>query len=141
MAFGLDESDYLVWRKFLEMKGDRAMVARLDAIHALEEAGCEPSLPLPDGAETRVPIIVAAEAAVAAQEGTSESDWRQEWTRRLVGLAVKWQDELTTQGVVNVLNSTDIVMRSLQNAGVWPWREGMPARPAAAELSPEAPSG
>jgi hypothetical protein len=119
----MPETDYLVWRKFLQIRGDRAMVARLDAIRSLHEAGCRTALQLPDGDETRVPIIVAAEAAVAAQEGQDEAGWRQEWTRRLVRLAVKWQDDLTTNGVVNVLSCTDAVIRDLKEGGVWPWPE------------------
>ena len=123
MAVQMQESDYSVWRRYLELKGDHAMVARLDAIHALQRSGTDPSVRLPDGSTSRVPVIVAAEAAVAAHEGVSEAEWREQWTRRLVGLAVKWQDDLTTQGVVNVLNSTDQVIRTLEGAGVWPWEQ------------------
>ncbi|MFO7955580.1 MAG: hypothetical protein R6X33_00580 [Candidatus Brocadiia bacterium] len=136
MTLGIEEADYQVWRKYLELKGDRAMVARLDVMWALEESGCDTSLKLPDGSESRAPIIVAAEAAVAALEGTSEAEWRQQWTRRLVRLAVKWQDELTTTGVVNLLNATDTVIRSLKGSGAWPWG-GEPAQGSEEIIEPE----
>ncbi len=121
MADPSEASDYRIWRRYAEITGDVAMVARLDAIHALEESGCSPTYTLSDGTETRVPMMIAAEAAVAAQAGKTEAEWREEWTRRLVNLAVKWQDDMTTRGVVSVLNAMDPVADELRAAGVWPW--------------------
>jgi hypothetical protein len=121
MGWAGQESDYTVWKRFAEMTGDSAMVARLNAIELAEKAGCETTMALPDGSRTSVPLMIAAEAAVAAHKGEDEAKWRHEWTRTLVGLAVKWQDEVTTQGVVAVLSNTDAVIHSLRKAGVWPW--------------------
>jgi len=115
-------ADYMVWRRYAEMAGDTAMVARLDAISAMEQADCRAAITMSDGTEMRVPMMIAAEAAVAKQEGKQEAEWREEWTRRLVNLAVKWQDDLTTQGVVAVLNAMDGVVAELRAAGVWSWR-------------------
>jgi len=115
-------ADYLVWRRYAEIMGDVAMVVRLDAIGALEQSGLPATITMSDGTEARVPMMVAAEAAVAAHEGKQEGEWREEWTRRLVRMAVKWQDEMTTQGVVAVLNALDGVIADLRQAGVWPWR-------------------
>jgi hypothetical protein len=121
MADEAQAADYLVWRRYAEVTGDTAMVARLDAMNALEQADCKTTVTLMDGTEMRAPLMIAAEAAVAASEGKREPEWREEWTRRLVQLAVKWQDELTTHGVVAVLNAMDDVMKELKGAGVWPW--------------------
>jgi len=120
MAQKGQDADYVVWRRYLELSGDRAMVARLEAMNAVEAAG-KASMPLPDGGETRVPLMIASEAAVAAMNGEDEAAWRHEWTRRLVRLAVKWQDEPTTEGVVSVLSLTDAVIAELKSAGTWPW--------------------
>ena len=120
MAMDPVEADYVIWRRYVEMSGDRAMVARLEAMQAVEQAG-KATIALPDGGETRVPLIMAAEAAAAALNGESEAKWRLDWTRRLVRLAVKWQDEATTQGVATILSYTDSVIRDLKEAGVWRW--------------------
>jgi hypothetical protein len=117
----LQEAGYLVWRRFAELSGDNAMVARLHIIHRARQAGCDLTAKLPDGGETRIPEMIAAEAAVAALEVGDEAEWRGEWTRRLVEVAVKWQDEATTQDVAAVLNHTDAVIKNLKAAGVWPW--------------------
>jgi len=138
LPFDLKDTDYMVWRRFLEVTGDRAMLARLDALHAAEQAKCKMTLTLPDGTETRVPVVILCEAAVAAQEGQDEAEWRQDWTRRLVQLAVRWQDELTTGGVVNVLNSTDFIVRHMVQSGVWPWGKKVGDQPViVAELADE----
>ncbi len=121
MAGNNQEVGHLVWRRFAELAGDRAMVARMHILHRAREAGLELTLTLPDGSLTRIPEMVAAEAAVGALDVSNEDDWRREWTKRLVDVAVKWQDEATSEGVVAVLNNTDQVIRELQTAGVWPW--------------------
>lgn len=121
MGTDQEETGYLVWRRFAELAGDRAMVARMHILHRARQAGCSMTLTLADGTEARIPEMVAAEAAVGALEIGSEGEWRQDWTRRLVNVAVKWQDEVTTQGVVTVLNHTDAVIQDLKGAGVWPW--------------------
>ncbi len=121
MAGNNQEVGHLVWRRFAELAGDRAMVARMHILHRAREAGLELTLTLPDGSLTRIPEMVAAEAAVGALDVSDEGDWRREWTKRLVDVAVKWQDEATSEGVVAVLNNTDQVIRELQTAGVWPW--------------------
>jgi len=121
----MDTSDdggaYLVWRRFAELTGDRAMAARLHIVHRARETGCKLTLMDPNGTELRIPEMIAAEAAVAALDMEDEAEWRTQWTRRLVNVAVKWQDEATTEGIVAVLNSTDAVVGDLKAAGVWPW--------------------
>jgi hypothetical protein len=117
------DAGYLVWRRFAELSGDRAMVARMHVIHRAQQAGCELTTTLPDGTELRIPEMIAAEAAVGALEIEDEEEWRKEWTRRLVKVAAKWQDEATTDGVVAVLNCTDDVIADLKEAGVWPWSD------------------
>lgn len=100
------------------------MVARMHIIHRAQQAGCRLTTSLPDGTEVRIPEMIAAEAAVGALEVEDEQEWRNEWTRRLVNVAAKWQDEATTEGVVAVLNCTDDVVAELKEAGVWPWGDG-----------------
>ena len=124
MATDLKEASYLVWRRLAELSGDQAMVARLHILHQAQQAGCKMTVLLPDGREMRIPEIIAAEAAAAALEVGSEQEWRAQWTRRLVNVAVKWHDEATTEGVVAVLNHTDSVVDQLKGAGIWPWGEG-----------------
>lgn len=126
MADDRQDVGYLVWRRFAELSGDRAMVARMHIIHRAQEAGCGLTTRLPDGRELRIPEMVAAEAAVGALETEQEEQWRREWTRRLVQIATKWQDQETTDGVVAVLNHTDAVIDDLKQAGVWPWGDGGP---------------
>ncbi len=121
MAGNNQEVGHLVWRRFAELAGDRAMVARMHILHRAREAGLELTLTLTDGSLTRIPEMVAAEAAVGALDVSNEDDWRREWTKQLVGVAVKWQDKGTEDGVVAVLNNTDRVIRELKTAGVWPW--------------------
>ena len=121
MATDLKEASYLVWRRLAELSGDQAMVARLHILHQAQQAGCNMTVTLPDGREMRIPEIIAAEAAAAALNIGSEQEWRAQWTRRLVNVAVKWHDEATTEGVVAVLNHTDPVVDELKEAGIWPW--------------------
>jgi hypothetical protein len=97
------------------------MVARLNILHQARQAGCRLTVSQPDGTELRIPEMVAAEAAVGALQTDNEAEWREQWTRRLVNVAVKWHDEATTEGVVAILNSTDSVITDLKAAGVWPW--------------------
>ena len=96
MAGNNQEVGHLVWRRFAELAGDRAMVARMHILHRAREAGYDLSLTLPDGTVTRIPEMIAAEAAVAALSITAEEEWKKDWTSRLVSVAVKWQDEATT---------------------------------------------
>ena len=121
MAGDNQEVGHLVWRRFAELAGDRAMVARMHILHRARESGLDLTLTLPDGSVTRIPEMVAAEAAVGALDVSDEEEWKREWTRRLVAVAVKWQDDTTSDGVVAVINSTDQVIRELKAAGVWPW--------------------
>ncbi|NLW51082.1 MAG: hypothetical protein GXY85_09625 [Candidatus Brocadiaceae bacterium] len=123
MAADVKEASYLVWRRLAELAGDEAMVARLHILHQAQQAGCKMTVVLPDGREMRIPEIIAAEAAAAALTVGSEDEWRAEWTRRLVNVAVKWHDEPTTEGIVAVLNHTDSVVEELKEAGVWPWND------------------
>ena len=115
------ETGYLVWRRVAELSGDRAMVARLHIIHRARRAGCRMTLLQPDGTELRFPEIIAAEAAVGALDTESEEQWRWQWTRRLVDVAVRRQDPRTTDGVATVLEATESVIADLKAAGVWPW--------------------
>jgi hypothetical protein len=121
VATDMQEAGYLVWQRFAEISGDQAMVARLQVIGEAQKAGIKMTVSLPDGRELRIPEMIAAEAAVAALGAGSEGEWRADWTRRLVNVAVKWQDPATTQGVVSVLNHTDAVIADLKAAGIWPW--------------------
>ena len=123
MATDLTEASYLVWRRLAELSGDQAMVARLHILHQAQQAGCKMTVALPDGREMRIPEIIAAEAAAAALTVGSEEEWRADWTRKLVNVAVKWHDEGTTEGIVAVLNHTDSVVDELKGAGIWPWSE------------------
>ena len=121
MATDTQEAGYIVWQRFAEVSGDRAMMARLAVIAKAQKAGCKMTVTLSDGRELRIPEMIAAEAAVAALDTQDESKWRADWTRQLVNVAVTWQDEPTTEGVVAVLNHTDAVVRDLKSAGIWPW--------------------
>ncbi|MHC4480011.1 MAG: hypothetical protein ACYS8K_04115 [Planctomycetota bacterium] len=121
MGTDLPQAGYLVWRRFAELNGDKAMMARLHILERAREAGCDLTVELPTGGQARVPEMIAAEAAVGALKIGDEQEWRRQWTSRLVEVAVKWQDEETTKDVVTVLNHTDAVIRDLKGAGVWPW--------------------
>ena len=114
-------ADYVVWRRLAELAEDRAMVARLDAMHAAQQSGCKTSIPLSGGGETNAPLMLVAEAAVAAQEGVRQREWRENWVRALVGMAVGEQDQTTTDGVVATLTAMDTVITDMKIARVWPW--------------------
>ena len=115
-----EDTDYLLWLRYLELAGDRAMTPRLKAVRAAERAGLS-ALVLGDGRTTDAPLIVAAEAGAAAHEGRDETAWRRNWTRLLVRVAVTWREESTTQGVVSLLTLTDGIAADLNAAGAWPW--------------------
>jgi hypothetical protein len=116
------ETGYLVWRRFAELAGDRAMAARLHIIYRARQAGCRMTLPQPDGTELRFPEMIAAEAAVGALDKQSEEEWRRRWIRRLLNLAVKWQDSQMTDNVATLLSTSESVVAELKSAGVWPWQ-------------------
>ena len=121
MPAGNGEDGYLIWRRYAELGGDKAMAARLHVVQQARQAGCRMTVELPDGREMRIPEMIAAEAAVGALEVRDEEQWHRQWTRRLVDVAVKWQDDATTAGVVAALNHTDAIIAELKAAGVWPW--------------------
>ncbi len=112
--------DYAIWQGVVSGNGDTAMVARLDALHKAEQA--QQARRLPDGPLATALQMVLCEAAVAAAQTQSEADWRKDWTRRLVGIAARWPDETTVDGVVTVLGQADAIIRELKAAGVWPWQ-------------------
>jgi hypothetical protein len=121
MWWDVDGVDYVLWRRLLEEKGDRSMRCRLDAVHAARQSGCKSALALPDGSLTRMPMMVIAEAAVAAQSGMREEEWQEAWTGSLLNLAQKWPDEATIERLVAVLNSMDAIKKDMKAARVWPW--------------------
>ena len=99
------------------------MATRLDAIHAAEQSGCKMTVVMEDGRPMRFPMMIAAEGAVAAQEGKSEEQWRREYTRGLVTVAAKHPDDETVEGVAATLNCTDAAVRDMKWHRVWPWLE------------------
>lgn len=113
--------DYAIWQVLVAEAGDAPMSARIEALRRADEAGCRMTLKIPDGTEQPFPQMVLCEAAVAALGRQSETEWRQEWTRRLVRVAAKWQDEGTFEGVVALLAHVDGIIADLKTAGVWPW--------------------
>ena len=121
MRWDVEGADYVLWRRLLEASGDTAMRARLDAVHAARQSGCKTALALSDGGVTRLPLMVLAEAAVAAQRGKTEAQWREEWIRILIGVAGRWQDAPTVQRLVTMLNSTEAIILDMRAARVWPW--------------------
>lgn len=122
-------ADFLVWQGVVQLAGDWAMAARLQALRYAEQAGCKMTVSMPDGSELNIPEMVMTEAAVAAFESQTEAEWREQWTRRLLSIAATWPDKKTTQTVVAVLTHTSDVIAELKAAGVWPWS---PARAAPA---------
>jgi hypothetical protein len=121
MWLEVEGADYVVWRRLLELSGDIAMGARLDAVHAARQSGCKTALALSDGGVARLPLMVLAEAAVAAQQGKTEQQWREEWTRTLIKVAGRWQDAPTVRRLVAVLNSAEAIILDMKAARVWPW--------------------
>jgi hypothetical protein len=117
----LPEADYAVWLHYLQSTGDEATLTRLQALYAAQHADCETVKVLADGTETHSPLMILAEACVAARRGATEVGWLEEWTHRLVRLAVTWQDELTMRGVADALNHTRQVMADMKRVGLWPW--------------------
>jgi hypothetical protein len=123
-------ADYVIWHRLMEEANDRAMCARLDAMHAAQQTGCKTHIQLSSGRETGAPLMLIAEAAVAAQAGEEQGVWREQWIRALVNLAVENQQDNTTEGVVGVLSAMDSVISDMKLARVWPW---LPQRRRAAK--------
>jgi hypothetical protein len=113
--------DFKLWETLAQDAGDPAMVARLAIWQKAEESGCEMMFTLPDGSKAPIPQMVLSEAAAAAGEGKSEYDWREEFTRSLLEVARKWQDEPTMDGVVGIITYMDGVIADLRQGGMWPW--------------------
>ena len=128
MQWDVEGVDYVLWRRLLEASGDAAMRARLDAIHAARQSGCKTALALSDGGVTRLPLMVLAEAAVAAQEGKTEQEWREGWLRTLISVAARWQDEPTVQRLITVINSIENIILNMKAARVWPWSNEKPRK-------------
>jgi hypothetical protein len=112
--------DWAVWQGVVAGAGDWAMAARLEALSRAAAAGCD--LEEPKVAGLPIAQMVLAEAAVAAFQGVSEEEWRDGWTRRLLKLAARWNDESSRDGVVEVLVRAGHVISALRAAGVWPWQ-------------------
>lgn len=136
---GADDQDHAIWLKYLELAGDCAVSARLDAMRKVVRAG-RAAVERADGVVTTAPLIVAAEAAAAALAGRDEHRWREDWVRGLVQLAVTWQEQPSTDGVICVLTLTDRIVEDLKAADAWPWRaesgaDGGPASSAGPPLT------
>jgi hypothetical protein len=115
--------DFKLWQALAQDADEPAMVARLAIWQKAEESGCEMLLALPDGSKTPIPQMVLSEAAAAAGAGKSEYDWRDEFTRALLEVARKWQEEPTMDGVVAVLTYVDGIIADLRQGGMWPWSD------------------
>jgi hypothetical protein len=97
------------------------MRVRLDAVHAAVSSRCRASLTLPDGRQSCFPLIMVAEAAVAAQQGKTEGAWREAWIRTLISSAVDENDDAETDRVARVLAAMRPVIEELKYGRVWPW--------------------
>ena len=97
------------------------MATRLGAIHAASQSKCRMTVGTADGRRLCYPTMIVAEGAVSAQEGKSEAQWREEWTRRCVRLATQWPDSHTIDAAAALLNCTSSVVAELKYARVWPW--------------------
>jgi hypothetical protein len=117
--FGEDQ-DHALWLKYLDVAGDSAMSVRLGAMRKVVRAG-RAVVARADGTTTTAPLMVAAEARAAALNGVDEQRWREDWVRHLVQLAVAWQEEASTEGIVRVLTLTDRIAEDLKTVGAWPW--------------------
>jgi hypothetical protein len=125
MDWLVEGPDYVVWRRLAEAAGDAAMVTRLDAMHAAKQSGCKTRVKLGSGLVTDAPLVLLAEAAVAANEGKRQLAWKENWVRGLVELAAERGDPDTTDGVVAILTAMDAIITEMKIARVWPW---LPAR-------------
>ncbi len=121
MRWDIHGIDYLLWRRLTELTGDRPMGVRLDAIHAARQSGCKTALALKDGTVSRVPLMMVAEAAVAAHQGKRESEWREEWIRGMLQMARDLPDGPELDRLVSALDALDAVTLDMRDARVWPW--------------------
>jgi len=123
-----DGCGLVLWSSYLREANEPVMAARVAAIGSVLEAG-RSRVALPGGGETCAPLIVAAEAAVAATLGEGEDAWRRRWTETLVRTAVACRDGPTTEGVILLLSLTESIAGDLRAAGVWPWGGSSEAHP------------
>jgi hypothetical protein len=114
-------ADYIVWRRFVEAAGDEAMRVRLDAMHAAVRSRCRPTIELPGGSRSCAPLLMIAEAAVAANQGKSEAAWRESWILALLRLAARRRDDATATHIAALLAAMDEVITDMKFARVWPW--------------------
>ncbi|MFO7955579.1 MAG: hypothetical protein R6X33_00575 [Candidatus Brocadiia bacterium] len=121
MNWLVEGADYVVWRRLAETAGHEELAARLDGVHAAVQSGCKTSITLDGRGETSVPLMIIAEASVAAQEGKRQITWRREWVRALVNLAAETDQEEVRESVVAVLTAMDAIIASLKMKRVWPW--------------------
>lgn len=126
-VWGVMGTDYLVWRRVLDMMQDRDAAVRLDAVHAAEQAQCCASSRGTNENAGDLSAMVAAEGAVAARAGLSQLQWRHDWTDRLVRLAARLGDEETVEKISELLQVTSRIIERLKYARVWPWL-GRPRR-------------
>jgi len=121
MRWGVEGSDYVVWRGLLTLAGDKAMAARLNAIHAAEQADCPTTITLPDGSTSRLPLMMVAEAAVAAAADRPQAAWRGDLLAAMLHVAAEAQEDEATEAVVALVNSIGPVADEMKATRVWPW--------------------
>lgn len=121
MDWLVEGADYIVWRRLAEAAGQEGLAARLDGMHAAVQSGCKTSITLDGRGETSVPLMIIAEASVAAQEGKRQIEWRHQWVRALVNLAAETEREEVRESVVAILTAMDAIIASLKIKRVWPW--------------------
>lgn len=121
MHWEVEGADYVLWRRVVEVAGDWAMASRLDAMHAARQSGCHTGLELPDGTVTRLPLMMVAEAAVAAHGGAEEEQWRERWVRALIELARDDARPAAINRVAALLNRMEAIILDMKAARVWPW--------------------
>jgi hypothetical protein len=121
MDWLVEGADYVVWRRLAEAAGHEGLAARLDGMHAAVQSGGKTSITLDGRGATNVPLMIIAEASVAAHEGKRQIEWRREWVRALVNLAAETDREEVRESVVAILTAMDAIITSLKMKRVWPW--------------------
>ena len=106
---------------------DPATTVGAQAVVAALSADCRQTVKMPDGGRSFAPLVIAREAAVAAESGKSEEQWRTEWTRQLLARAIRSKgDEEAVEAVIAIIDATEGIVCEQKATGIWPW-----AKPAA----------